>query len=75
VKNKPVDRENYTVTRNISCNIRIYDNIKRIRWDAHVEGDEQNIFIKISKKKIGEDWKKRVLKWVSNFGMLSRRTR
>jgi hypothetical protein len=50
VKNEPVDRENYTVTRNIICNIRIYEAIRRTKWDAHVEGDEQNIFPKTSKK-------------------------
>jgi hypothetical protein len=46
VKNEPVDRVHYTVTRNIICNIRIYDHIRRIRWDAYVEGDEQNISLK-----------------------------
>lgn len=51
MKNELVDRENYTVTRNINCNIRLYKRIRRIRWDAYV-GDGQNIFLKTSKIKI-----------------------
>jgi len=50
VKNEPVDRENYTVTIIITCSIRIYEVIRRTKWDAHVEGDEQNIFLKTSNK-------------------------
>jgi len=45
MKNELVDRENYMVTRNVSCNIRIYEHIRRIRWDAYVEGDKKNIFL------------------------------
>jgi len=36
MKNELVDRENYTVTRNIICNIRRYDHIRRIRWDRKI---------------------------------------